>query len=198
MIDSIVHVLSSGLGRAIPVVDYMTDSIAGVQQYLAQFIPNLVIIYAESEVLPVEILPLLDEINGDTTQITVLGLPEWDKFEHLENDYLINLKTYLFCSYFVDYYEPSVKHFIRAFRSRYLAEPLEYAYDGFDISYFFLSALMDYGRDFPGCTPGADYPLLHTQFRFRGVQSGGLENTYWNIYYYQDYDKIQIAVPEMK
>jgi len=191
-VDSLRNSLESLLQRPVPLVDYDTDSIPGLEAHLSFTLPNLVIIYAESEVLPVELLPLLNELTKET-EITIVGLPEWEKFEQLENKYLMNLKAYFFSERFVDYLEPEVKQFIASFRERYLAEPLKYAYDGFDAGYFFLSAMMDYGRGFEDCIKLANYPLLQTSFHFKKTEHGGFDNTYWNIYHFQDYHLIQVS-----
>jgi hypothetical protein len=73
-----------------------------------------------------------------------------------------------------------------------MAEPLGYAYDGYDLGYFFLSMLMDYGRKFPSCLHEYDYRLLHTQYRFDKMDGGGYYNAYWNIYFYSGYSLIRI------
>jgi hypothetical protein len=190
-VDSLRNSLASLLQRPVPLVDYDTDSIPGLEAHLSFTLPNLVIIYAESEVLPVELLPLLNEMTKET-EITIVGLPEWEKFEQLENKYLMNLNAYFFSERFVDYLEPEVKQFIASFRERYLAEPLKYAYDGFDAGYFFLSAMMDYGRGFEDCIKLVNYPLLQTSFHFKKTDHGGFDNTYWNIYHFQDYHLIKV------
>jgi hypothetical protein len=85
-----------------------------------------------------------------------------------------------------------VKQFITDFRMRFQAEPLEYAFDGYDAGLYFLSSLMDYGPDFAGCTLNADYPLLHSKYLFEKIPGGGYDNTYWNVYYFQDYYLVKV------
>lgn len=194
-IENIRTHLSGITGKEIPVVDYMIDSIPGVRKQILPHASNLIIVYSESEVLPVELLPVLNEISK-RVDISLVGLPEWERFEQLENNYLIRLGTYLFSDSYIDYREPRVKKFITMFRSRYRAEPLEYAYSGFDLGWFFLSSLMDYGRNFSDCCEQIDYPLLQTRFNFYRIPEGGYDNTYWNIYYFKDHSLIQ--VPQLK
>lgn len=190
-VDSVRISLNKLLNRDIPVIDYNTDSIPGVRAHLSATSPNLVIIYAESEVLPVELLPLLNEMDKEKN-ITIIGLPEWDKFGQLENHYLLNLDAHFFSQQYIDYHEPAIKKFILSFRSRYHAEPLDYAYDGFDAGCFFLSALMEYGRDFYKCAELINYPLLQTRFRFKKTPFGGFDNSYWNIYHFEDHQLVKI------
>jgi LysM repeat protein len=183
--------INQELGMVIPEVDYMTDSIAGLEKYLSDSLSNLVIVYAESEVLPMEILPLLNELNKEM-EIEMIGVPEWSGYEHLENHYLINLRTLLLSGGFIDYTDPEIMHFISKFRTQFRAEPMEYAFNGYDLGYFFLSMLMDYGNEFADCLYSADYRLLHTRFSFKQVPGGGYSNTYWNIYYYNGFSLIRV------
>jgi hypothetical protein len=183
--------MTKELNIEIPEVDYMTDSIAGVERHLNDSIPNIVIVYAESEVLPMEILPLLHELNKEM-EIRIIGVPEWSNYEHLENQYLINLGACFFSNSFIDYNDSQIKHFIGKYRSLYNAEPMEYAYDGYDLSFFFLSLLMDYGTRFTNCLYDTDYRLLHTRYSFEKVPDGGYCNTYWNIYYFNGFSLIRV------
>jgi hypothetical protein len=187
--------LNKTLSLDVPEVDYMTDSINGVKSYLSDSCPNLVIIYSEREVLPMEILPLLNELKKEY-EIKIIGLPEWSEFEHLENKYLISLEAYLFSNSFIDYYEMDVKRFAEDFRTSYLAEPLEYAFDGYDIAQYFLSMIMDYGRDFPECLHQVNYPLLHTRYQFKKIPGGGYINDHWNIFHFMGYSLI--PVPDLR
>jgi len=191
IIDSLSSSLEYALGKKVPVVNYATDSLPGVRTHLRDGVHNLLIIYSESGVLPVQLLPSLNEMSKDK-QITIIGLPEWEKFDQVENKYLVTLGAYLFTDSFIDYTEPDVKRFISDFRARYQAEPLEYAYAGYDAGFFFLSSMMDYGRDFAECAPSVNYPLLHTRFLFRKIPGGGYDNVYWNVYYFQDYYLVRV------
>jgi ABC-type branched-subunit amino acid transport system substrate-binding protein/LysM repeat protein len=191
MVDSISSSLEEILGKRIPIVNYSTDSLPGVRSHLENDVHNLVIMYSENGVLPVQLLPALTEMSKKK-EITIIGMPEWEKFDQVENKYLVTLGAYLFTDTYLDFLEPGVKQFIASFRSLYQAEPLDYAYAGYDAGIFFLSALMDYGRDFPDCARNSGHTLLHTEYMFRKIPGGGYDNTYWNVYHFQDYYQVEV------
>ncbi len=174
-------------------VAYDSDSLAGILRHTSVLKNNLIIVYSETEALSVDLMARLNDLR-DSLKMTLIGIPEWEKFEHLENDYLMNLHTILFSSSFINYNDTIVKRFILDFREKYLAEPLEYAYSGYDMGTYFLTALMRYGRDFEHFTDQMNKPLLNTRFIFRKLPGGGYENTYWNIYRIDNYQLIPIIV----
>ncbi len=88
---------------------------------------------------------------------------------------------------YIDYQRPEVKAFVLKYRDRYKTEPMEYAFDGFDIGYYFLSALMRYGKDFHQCIPYFEQELIQNKFIFRHERYRGYENQHWNIFGFDDY-----------
>lgn len=191
VVQDLAAQLSAAVHRNIPVIDFASDSLPAIRRMIRENEKNLVILYSETGVLPVQLLPHLHEM-GKETEITIVGMPEWEKFEHLENRYLISLKAYLFSDSFVDYNDPMVKEFVNGFRMKYMAEPLPYAFSGYDMAFFFLSSMMDYGRDFSKCLRNAGYPLLNTRYIFDQIPGGGFDNQYWNVYYFQDYYLVRV------
>jgi hypothetical protein len=79
---------------------------------------------------------------------------------------------------------------------RYNAEPGTYAYEGFDIGWYFLQALMRYGDGMLECLPNFYPQLSQSQFHFeRNNETSGLENTFWNIYRYQNHKLVPLINP---
>jgi hypothetical protein len=114
-------------------------------------------------------------------------LPEWEKFTNIESAYMIGLNAVIFMPAYTEYASDNVKGFILAYRAKYFDEPLTYAFSGFDAGYFFLGALMDYGRDFEKCLDDMRVPLIQNQFRFENKGDDGYDNQNWNVLQYFDY-----------
>jgi ABC-type branched-subunit amino acid transport system substrate-binding protein len=170
----------------VTLVDFSADSIQGFRNHASKIKPNLVIIYAENEVLPAALLGKLHEMNKDY-RINIIGLPEWEKFTNIESAYLIALHANIFMTFYTDYSSAQVKSFILAYRAKYFDEPLNYAFSGFDAGYFFLGALMNYGRDFEKCLDLIRVPLIQNQFHFERNGDNGYDNLNWNVLQYFDY-----------
>ena len=59
------------------------------------------------------------------------------------------------------------------------------AFEGFDVGWYFLNSLMQYGPYAMGCLPYEHMPLLHTRYYFtKHRYEDGIENRFWNIYQY--------------
>lgn len=172
--------------QKVTIIDYATDSIHGFRNFASLTRPNLVIIYAENEVLPAALLSKLSAIKDDY-RISVIGLPEWEKLTNIETAYLIALKAHIFMAAYTDPQLENVKGLIISYRAKYFDEPLYYAYSGFDAGYFFLYALYHYGRDFEKYLDKIDVPLTQNQFHFVKKDYGGYDNVNWNVLQYMDY-----------
>ena len=84
--------------------------------------------------------------------------------------------------------------FICKFRSQYGTEPKDMAYHGFNIGWFFLNALMNYGDNVLEGIETYRIQLLNTKYYFERTNvEDGVENKFWNIYQYKDYEKVPIS-----
>ncbi len=175
---------------------YEQDSIKGFIDNASVSNENIVIPLTNDKVFALNILTKLNELK-DTFNISVIGIPRWDKFVGMETKYLMNLKVHIFSPSFIDYDDEDVKKFISKFRSRYKTEPDSYAFDGYDITFYFLSALMKYGKGFERCIPYLKINSLQTKFHFENTGvNDGFENSYWNIYECKNYKLIDVNHPD--
>jgi hypothetical protein len=72
-----------------------------------------------------------------------------------------------------------VKNFYRSFRNKFLTEPAEgsFAWEGYDITYYFLSGLALHGKEFTSKPDMHNPDLLRTSYQFRRKAEGsGFEN----------------------
>lgn len=118
---------------------------------------------------------------------TLLGLPRWDRFDDIESDYLVNLKTHVMAPYFIDYDNSDVKKFVAKYQEQYQTDPDILAFQGFDLTFYFITALWRYGKSFPHCIPDLRMKSLQTNFRFSSSKGNGFENQYWEMYEYDNY-----------
>ena len=122
--------------------------------------------------------------------LTLIALPDWSKHDRLFNENLLKLSTIVFDDDYTDYGKYHVGKFICKFRDEYGTEPKDMAYHGFNIGWYFLNALINYGDDINTGIESYDIPLLNTRYSFqRKSELDGCENTYWNIYQYNNHQK---------
>ncbi len=158
--------------------EYGTDSPQRLSRALSVETGNIVVIASESA--PVMSESVMEVRNlSRKFDMKVFGYPEMRELSNIDPKFLFDLGMMVYSPYWIDYSNEDVKNFISRFRKRFFTEPSEksYAWQGYDIAYYFLGGLALYGREFI-THPGMLYTdLLHTDFDFRRKGSNdGFEN----------------------
>lgn len=163
---------------------YVYSEMSALKSQLSGVRDNLIIAYGDNNVFATQVINTLKK-EADRKPITLVALPDWTKFEKLLVGNLLEMNAIYLTDCFIDYRDPEVKDFVRRFRRKYRYDPHDYAFEGYDIAYYFLTALMRYGNDMIGCLPNHEMPLFHTRFHFMGAGTGnGMENQAWSLFQY--------------
>ena len=164
------------------------SELSSFYQQLSGVRDNVVVVYTQSNVFATQMLNRLHKTaESRRYPITLVALPDWDEFDRLLVENLLKTNAIYFDDVFVDYNSKETKIFIQKFRRKYRCEPAKLAYEGFDVGWYFLNALMRFGSGSPDCFMTYEIPLLHTQFRFiKERAEDGLENSAWSLYQYDD------------
>lgn len=155
--------------------------------HLAKERKNVVIIISENKTYVLNLLTQLHAVK-DQYEVIALGLPRWDRFEDLDYDYLSKLNTYVVAPVFIDNSSENVKRFTASFLQRYRTPPDVLAFTGHDVAYYFLTALMRFGSDFPRCLGEINEALFTGPVEMVRRPGGGYENDRWNIFYYSNFE----------
>ena len=177
---------------------YSYSEMGKLKSQLSGVRTNLIIAYGDDNVFATQILNSLTQ-SADRFPITLVCVSDWQKHEKLLVDNLLKMNAIYVSDFFVDYQDEAAKRFVRRFRSKYVTEPQKYAFEGYDVGYYFLNALMQYGNeDLLNCLHCYEASLLHTHYRFyykNYLKAGGnygKENLYWSIYQY-DKENIELV-----
>jgi hypothetical protein len=163
---------------------YTRDSIYGFEDNASIYRNNVALVFTDDNVFALDLMTKLNIVR-DTFAVDVIGLPDWRDMTNLDNELMSNLNVHLLSYEFVDYKDYNVNMFIHDFRKKYLTEPLDYAFKGFDISWYFFNALMSFGSDFENCLPYYNPTTIQTKFEFqKRNQNDGFENRYWKVLKY--------------
>ena len=170
-------------------VVFLDDSLTGLTLNLSRLRPNVVVALSDNIVFSKEVLSQLNKLALDH-DITLFGLPGWNDYQDLETSHLLNLKLHTFSPALVNFKSVSLINWTKDYRRRYNTEPSpgNYAFDGFDVGWYFLNALHHFGRDFEACLPYYTIPLLQTRFEFEQTPGNGFQNTHWNLGVYDNYE----------
>lgn len=171
---------------------FNNDSINRLSHALSERSKNIVII--ASEEAPVISETMIDIHNlSKRFDIKVFGYPAIrDIDNNLDPKYFFDLDLLLYYPNWIDYTRSDVIQFNTDFRSKFLTEPTEksYAWQGYDIAYYFMSGLAIHGREFVR-HPEMHHPhLLQTDYDFVSKAAGnGFENrNLFLIRYTKDYE----------
>jgi len=155
---------------------------------------NVIVAFTDNNAYALDLMRRFYELRNDYN-ISLIGLPEWEKIEGLETDFLNGLNTHIMSPSFTDYSDPGVKSLVRRFHEKYKSDPEPLAFQGFDLGYYFLSALMKFGKNFPNCI--ADFRLRTSQTSYEFVRAApnsphGFENRHWAVYKYESFKLIRL------
>ncbi len=168
---------------------------------LAKDEENIVIVASANEAYVSDVLNLLNT-SLKHYSISVVGLPAWQRFDKVQQEYFHNLQIKLYSPFCVNYKDKHTKTVLRKFRDYYNYEPYRmsvkgfyYGLLGYDVGLYFLSALHHYGNDFSLCVHYLDVDLTLSEFYFyRNNQNEGFQNASINFI---EYNK-DLSVRKMK
>ncbi len=166
---------------------YTNDSVREFSRHASAVRDNVIIAISDDNVFAMELVNKLNQV-ADTFSIKMVGLPNWKNFDNLFTESLLKLQMHHLVPGHIDYNTLQSEKFIYKYRMKYDAEPGTYAFEGFDIGWYFLQALLRYGDGMLDCLPHFYPQLSQTRFHFqRKDEASGLENGFWNIYRYQNH-----------
>ena len=171
------------------------DSINRLGHALSSQTGNVVIIASED--IPVISESLMD-IHGLSRKfgVKVFGYPIMRELENLDPRYFFDLDIQVYSPYWIDYNTNDVRQFNSQFRLKFMTQPseLSYAWQGYDVAYYFISGIALHGRDFI-LTPWIHRPdLLHSEYDFVSKTSqDGFENQkLYLIHFTKEYEVIMV------
>jgi LysM repeat protein/ABC-type branched-subunit amino acid transport system substrate-binding protein len=135
---------------------------------------NLVFVPSNNEVFVADMLGNLHTLSTIFKYpISLYGFPRWQRFGNVQVEYYYQLQLHLFSPFYIDYSNYQVKNFVEKYRETYRSEPTQYSFRGYDVVFFFLSAMKKYGIDFQYCLPQHRVDLLQSDYNFKRIGSGG-------------------------
>ena len=147
---------------------------------------NVLVAYGSDIVFATKVLNNINK-SAQAYPITLIGLPQWSDYDQLLVDNLLNMNAIYFDDHFVDFNDSVILKFVDDFRAKYECDAFEYAFEGFDVGWYVLNALMRFGSHPADCLPYYHLSLLHSRYYFnKDRREDGLENRFWNVYQYDN------------
>lgn len=163
------------------------DSIFVLEHALREDMENVFVIPSNDEAFVTNVVTKLNTLKAFGHNVRVIGLSKWQRFNNIDPEYFFNLELCIATPFFIDYQYKDVKDFVLKFRDTYNTEPNQMAIHGYDVGFYFLNALKDYGKNFEQCIYNYKVNLLQADYRFvKWYQTSGFENVHVDIIKYHD------------
>lgn len=188
-----VGVLNSPSGVMFTEYNLKTEGMFGLRSIMSHAKENVVIIPSSSAG---EISVAISNINNlaDDYSITLIATSNYQqRYPSIEVEQFHNLKMKYVYPYWVDYSDLSTINMIESFKHNFSTEPGMFGMQGFDVTYYFISAMHYYGTDFRDCISYFHLPLVQGNYHFQKVspQGGYMNQGVSVISYTRDYDVIR-------
>jgi LysM repeat protein/ABC-type branched-subunit amino acid transport system substrate-binding protein len=165
----------------IPFKTVFFDNIATIRAALVNDKENIVIPLTSNQLALNQALPMINMLHTDKRKISLFGFSEWQNYQSLSKDLFV-LNTYMTTCFHTDFSNPEVRKYLTKFRHFYNAEPfnsqIQYGMVGYDIAFYFASAIAALGHDFEFSDKKIEVNTLQSKFYFtRMAEKGGFYST---------------------
>jgi LysM repeat protein len=154
------------------------DSINRLAHTLSDRTGNVIIIASEDTPVMSESITDIHTLSRKF-DLKVFGYPNMRYLDNLDHKICFDLGLMIYSPDWIDYSQQDIIQFNSDFRAKFLTEPSEmsYAWQGYDIVYYFISGLAIHGKEFISHPEIHNPDLLHTEYEFRRrTRNDGFEN----------------------
>lgn len=151
---------------------------------------NFIVVPTVKEVEVSKIIPVLVGVKDRTkADITLFGMSDWLRLQTIDPEQIHKLNGSVFSPLGIDYQQVQTRNFISKFRKWYHTEPhaispyfhssgitsnfSRYGIWGYDVTYYFVSAISEYGHDFDLCLDKFKHQEIQFNFDFKRISNWG-------------------------
>ena len=194
LFNAFKRVANEGLwryGRATSDSVKLVYNINALQGMLQSEKTNVVVLPSNNQSFVSDVINKLNVLNNKY-KIVLFGMQSWMHYDNMDYEYFNDLSVHIPSNGFVDYEKNEIKDFVRKYRDRYKDDPDMFGFQGFDVTFYFLSALNTYGSGFLNNLSSNHADGLETGFRFAQFPSDcGFENKFVQMLQYKNYQLIK-------
>lgn len=136
-----------------------------------------VIIASEDEAFASDVVRNMALVELDGTSLSLYGSAKLRNFETIDASALYQLNFHFSTPFFVDYNDETTRSFIAAYRALYNTEPTPYAFQGYDLLFYFVTMMDELGECFTDFITFYPKNMLQNSISFeRADEESGLTN----------------------
>lgn len=126
---------------------------------------NRFIIESESEAWVNDVVRNLNLLKKEA-EIVLYSPSKIRTFETIEPEYFHNISLRVSLSYNINYEAEDVRQFIMKYRALFMTEPTQFAYQGYDLTTYFIRIVHKYGEDWESKLTEEEGKMLQATLRF--------------------------------
>lgn len=173
---------------------FQSQGLHGIKSLLDNTAENIFMIPTDDEA---QVSVAVTNLNAlaEHYNVVLMGTSNFPKMKSIQTENYHRIRLRYLAPTFVDYNKPLVRHFIGNYRGVFSDEPSQFSFQGYDVSYYFLSALYRYGKNFRNCLPEYPMELTQTNFSFRRVtpMGGYMNHSLFITSYEQNFDVLNLG-----
>ena len=160
-----------------------------IQSYGTRQNPVKVIIGTENKTAATEVIRSLNALAKKNVPVETYCTHRVRTYETSDPDALFNVAAHVSAPYFVDYTDPKDRDFVLQYRALFSAEPDDFAFQGYDVLSYFITALTRQGTGFIDNADAVPMQGLHCNFQFRRAdKESGWRNCATRLIFYDRED----------
>ena len=138
---------------------------------------NRIIVASEKEAFVSDIVRNLGILLNRGYKIAMYAPSRVRTFETVDGSLYHQNDMHICSPYFADYDSDTVKSFVRTYRALYRTEPSQFAFQGYDLTRYFVGLCAKYGKGWTRAIEQVTGSGIHTDFHFEKVRNGAYRNT---------------------
>ena len=137
---------------------------------------NRVLIASESEAFVNDVIRNLNLLIFNNLDIVLYTPSKVKGFETIEVENFHNTSMHVSLGYYIDYESDDVKNFLLKYRALYNTEPTQFAFQGYDLTKYFLGLSAKYGKNWKEHLTDSPAKMLQSTMQFVKHGTGGYTN----------------------
>ena len=137
---------------------------------------NRIIVASESEAFVNDVIRNLNLLIYNNLDIVLYTPSKVRGFETIEVENFHNTSMHVSLGYYIDYESEDVREFLLKYRALYNTEPTQFAFQGYDLTKYFLGLSAKYGKDWKEHLCESPEKMLQSTMQFVKHGLGGYTN----------------------
>ncbi len=155
---------------------------------------NIIVVPSNDQVYVTKLMAGLNNLS-EKYRINIIGLDTWLKYSNIDFDYLEHLGVMIPVNGHINYQRSEVNDFVRRYQKQYEIFPEKFAFQGFDVTWYYLNQLEKNGNRIEQSMVESNEKYLYFNFNFfkTGMESG-YENSSTVLLQYREYQLNEVPV----